>query len=348
MRSRVAIEPRPLVTFGELLLRLAPPGAERLIQASRLDLTFAGAEVNTAVAAAMWGLPARFVTALPDNPWAGIVEAQLRYWNVDLVSLPVRASRLGLYFVESGHGPRPAKVIYDRKRSAFASQRAAHYHWPQLLHGASWFHTSGITPALSAATRTACGQALRAAKQAGLRTSFDLNYRSTLWSVKAASRVLREIVVGVDLLMGAEDVFRQILGMQPATVIGADGQPRPDAVASLCSDVAAKYQVSSVLISLRNSEANGDLTLAAGLYLRGQLYLSQTHTLDVVDRLGGGDAMGGVLIAGLQQRTPPQRALEEAVAAAALKHTTLGDFMKTTPEEVRAWQTTGKKGRVLR
>jgi 2-dehydro-3-deoxygluconokinase len=337
-----------LVTFGEIMLRLAPPGTDRLLQASRLDLTFAGAEVNTAVAAAAWGLDARFVTALPDNPWAEIVAAHLRYWRVGLVALPVPASRLGVYYVEHGFGPRPARVIYDRAFSAFATQRAAGYRWPELLRGATWFHTSGITPALSAAARQACGQALRAAQRLGLRTSLDLNYRRTLWSPEEAGRVLRRLVAGVDLLMGAEDVFTEILGLPPVGVMDAEGRPRADAIVPLCAALCARYRVKSVLISLRHGAADGRPTLAAGLYHRGHLHLSGTHVLDVVDRLGAGDAMGGVLIAGLQQGRPPGRALTEAVAAAALKHTTPGDFLKTSPEEVRAWLTGARAGRVER
>jgi len=348
MTSRSRLRTKSLVTFGEILLRLAPPGAERLMQAARLEVTFAGAEINTAVAAAAWGLPARFVTALPENPWAEIVAAQLCSYKVDLVSRPVPASRLGVYFVEPGFGSRPARVIYDRAHSAFASQRAGKYRWPELLRGATWFHTSGITPALSLEARRVCGQALRAARQAGLGTSFDLNYRRTLWTPGEAGRVLRQLVRGVDLLMGAEDVFTEILGLQPAGVMDNDGRPRADAIASLCAEVSAKYRVGSVLISLRHCEASGRLTLAAGLYTRGRLHLSRTHPLDVADRLGAGDAMGGVLLAGLQQGVPPQRALEEAVAAAALKHTTLGDFIKTSPAEVREWLAGAQSGRISR
>jgi 2-dehydro-3-deoxygluconokinase len=348
MTSRRRFTTGSLVTFGEILLRLATQGAGRLAQASHLDVTFAGAEINAAVAAARWGLPSRFVTALPENPWAEIVAGRLRQARVELVAHPVRASRLGVYFVEHGFGSRPAQVVYDRTDSAFATHPAGKYRWPELLRDAAWFHTSGITPALSPAARRACGQALRAAKRGGLRTSFDLNYRRALWPPAEAGRVLRRLVAGVDLLMGAEDVFTEILGTEPVGVLGPDGRPRTDAIAALCAEISARHRVGAVLISLRNCAADGRLTLAAGLHAGGRLWVSRTHALDVVDRLGAGDAMAGVLIAGLQQGVPPHRALEEAVAAAALKHTTVGDFITTSPEEVRAWLAGSQRGRVNR
>lgn len=337
-----------LVAFGEVLLRLAPAGAERLVQATRLDLSFAGAEINAAVAAAAWGLPSRFVTALPANPWADIVAAHLRYWDVELASLLVANSRLGVYFFENGAGSRPARVIYDRAGSAFAVQRAARYRWSEFFRGGSWFHTSGITPALSAEARRACALALRAARRAGLRTSFDLNYRRTLWPPREAGPALRRLVVGVDLLLGAEDVLVELLDASPVGVMGPDGRPRADAAEALCREVADRYRVRAVALSLRHTDTDGGQSLAGCLYDGRRTYFSRTHTLDVVDRLGGGDALAGVLIAGLERSRSPDQALEEAVAAAALKHTTIGDFLKTSPDEVRAWLAGAGRGRVLR
>lgn len=337
-----------LITFGEILLRLATPGAQRLAQVSQLEVTFAGAEINAAVAAVRWGFPARFVTALPENPWAEIVAARLRAANVELKSHAVQSSRLGAYFVEQGFGSRPARVVYDRARSAFATIPASEYKWPALLCGGAWFHTTGITPALSREARRACGEALRAARAEGLRTSFDVNFRRTLWTSARAGQVLRPLVRNVDLLMGAEDVFEEILGVRAAGVTGADGLPRTEAIAGLCDQLTEKYAVGSVLVSLRHTNKNGRSTLAAGLSSEGRLHLSRTHTLEVVDRLGAGDALAGVLIAGLQQGLPPRQALDEAVAAAALKHTTVGDFIATSPEEVRAFLGEGQRGRVNR
>jgi 2-dehydro-3-deoxygluconokinase len=337
-----------LVTFGEILLRLATPGAQRLSQATHFDVTFAGAEINAAVAAARWGFPARFITALPENPWAEIVAARLREAEVALVAQSVRSSRLGTYFVEHGFGARPARVVYDRARSAFATLAADCYRWPALLRGGAWFHTTGITPAVSREARRACADALRAARTARLPTSFDVNFRRNLWTLAQAARFLRPLVRNVDLLMGAEDVFTGILGIKSTGVLGSDGQPRAEAIVALCEEITASYRVGAVLVSLRHSGADGRLTLAAALYLQGRLLLSRTHAIDVVDRLGAGDAMAGVLIAGLHHGLPPQRALEEAVAAAALKHTTMGDFIATSREEVRAGLAAGRRGRVNR
>lgn len=348
MKPRRRGQTATLVTFGEILLRLAAPGAQRLSQAAHLEVSFAGAEVNAAVAAARWGFPARFITALPDNPWAEIVAARLRAADVELVAQSVRASRLGTYFVEHGFGARPACVVYDRARSAFATLATDGYRWSALLRGGAWFHTTGITPAVSREARSACVAALQAARAAGLRTSFDVNFRRNLWTETQAARVLRPLVRHVDLLMGAEDVFTGILSIKSTGVLGPDGQPRAEAIAALCREITATFQVGSVLLSLRHAGPDGRLTLAAALYQNRRLHLSPTHLIDVVDRLGAGDAMAGVLIAGLYQGLPPQRALEEAVAAAALKHTTAGDFIAVSPEEVRATLVEGRRGRVIR
>lgn len=348
VKRRRRDRPGTLVTFGEILLRLSAPGAQRLAQAAHLDVSFAGAEVNAAVAAARWGFPARFVTALPENRWAEIVAARLRAAEVELVAPSVRAGRLGTYFVEHGFGARPACVVYDRARSAFATLAADRYRWSALLRGGAWFHTTGITPAVSPEARRACGAALRAARAAGLRTSFDVNFRRNLWTERRAARVLRPLVRHVDLLMGAEDVFTGILGMKSTDVLGPDGQPRAEAIAALGREITATYQVGSVLLSLRHAGGDGRLTLAAALYENGRLHLSPTHPIDVVDRLGAGDAMAGVLIAGLYQGLAPQLALDEAVAAAALKHTTVGDFIAVSPAEVRASLVPGQRGRVNR
>ena len=317
-----------VVCFGEAMLRLTPPGHERLERTARLDVTVGGAELNTAAGLRCLGVPSAWVSVLPDTPLGRLVERAARAAGVDTAGVrwvPEAAGRTGVYFLEEGTDPRPSAVTYDRAGSAMALLRPGTFDWPALLAGAAAFHLSGITPAVSEACRAEALAAIRAANAAGVPVAFDLNYRSKLWTEEAARECFVELVPLVDVLFAGRGSLR--------TFFGLDG----DHAEVL---MAARERLGARVVALTRKKARGSrgiklTSLAIGS--EGEIGTSPWREVEIVDRLGGGDAYAaGFLAAYLEDPRDRARAASLGTAAAALKHTVPGDFLVATRAEVEA------------
>lgn len=361
---------KPLVlTFGEVMARLCPPGYQRLAQSlpGQLDISFAGAEANVAASLAMLGIPARFVSTLPDNALSDACLAALRGLNVDVRQvLKQNAGRLGLYFVEKGANQRPSRVIYDREGSAFSLTGHGNYNWESALDGANWFHTTGITPALSPTTAEATIAAVKRAKEAGLTVSCDLNFRNKLWRWKPgtparelAQEVMRQILSCVDVVIANEEDAADVLAIQaPGTDVHA-GKLDAQRYVWVAQQITSQFPtVSHVAITLRESVSATHNNWGAMLYTGDQAYFAPTNEGEyrpyriqyIIDRVGGGDSFAAGLIYALN--TPdfcePASAIGFAAAASCLAHSIEGDFNYTTRGEVEALLNGGGSGRVVR
>lgn len=339
------------VTFGELMLRLAPPGFERFLQSPQFVATFGGGEANVAVALASFGRPARYVTLLPPNhPIADAAVAELRRFGVDTSRILRARGRMPVYYVEPGANQRASKVVYDRDYSSLALARPGDVDWDAAFDGAAWFHLTGITPALSASAADLALEALRLAHAKGLTVSCDLNYRKNLWKWgKPASQVMRELMPFVDVAIANEEDCQKALGIAaPADV--HSGSLDPAHYAALTGQVLAEFpNLRSVAVTLRESRSASHNGWSACLNDRRSFLLSRHYEIThIVDRVGGGDAFAGGLIYGLQTLEGPLEALEFAVAASCLKHSIPGDFNRFSVEEVRQLLTGGGSGRVQR
>ena len=317
-----------VVTFGEAMVRLTPPGNERLERAARLDQTPGGAELNTAAALACLGVPAAWVSVLPDNPLGRLIARGARAAGVDLAGLrwvPESEGRTGLYFLEVGTDPRPSAVHYDRANSAFARLAPGAFDWPALLAGAAALHISGITPAVGDGAKAETFAAVRAANAAGVPVAFDLNYRSKLWSEAEARACFVELVPLVDVLFAGRGTLR--------TFFGIDGDHE-----TVLRTARERLGVAVVTLSRKKARASRSLRLAtAAMGPTGEPLVTPWREVEVVDRLGGGDAFAGGFLAGyVADPEDLPRALALGAAAQALKHTLPGDFLAATRAEIEA------------
>jgi 2-dehydro-3-deoxygluconokinase len=339
-----------VVTFGEIMMRLATPGHQRFIQAGQFEVTYAGGEANVAVSVAAFGHDAVFVSVLPEkNPLADAVEASLRYYGVDPSGVLRRdEGRLGIYFLESGAAQRPSKVIYDRAHSAVSLAAPSIYDWPALLSGADAFHTTGITPALGPNCAAVAADALRTAKSQGLLTSYDLNYRGKLWSREQARSTVEPMLADVDLLIGNEEDAKDVLGIVARMSDAARGQILRADYEEVAREIQSRYGCGRVAITLRESESARLNHWSACLLDESGFHLSRRYSIQVVDRVGAGDSFCGGLISALLDGMSGPDALEFAVGASCLKHTIPGDFNKVTREEVLSLVAGNVSGRVVR
>ena len=341
-----------VVTLGEIMLRLKSPGHEKLLQSPSLEATFGGGESNLAVSLANYNLNARYVTALPVNPIGNSCVQFLRSMNVDTSYIVRQGDRIGVYFLETGSGPRPSKVIYDRSHSAISRAEIMDFDWDGLFRDAKWFHITGITPALSQKSAELSLFAVKKAKEKGLTVSCDLNFRKKLWKYgKSAPEVMAQLMPYIDVVIANEEDIQKSLGMSLDQQIGGTTLST-DNYYSLAQQLLDTYlNVQTVAITLRESfSADYNGWGAMGLS-RGdsQAVFSKKYNLkDIVDRVGGGDSFGGALIYGLFTEKPLQEALEFAVAASALKHTIPGDINRVSIEEVTALMQGDSSGRVQR
>jgi 2-dehydro-3-deoxygluconokinase len=298
-----------LVTFGEAMIRFSPPASQRLGQASNLDATVGGSELNVAVLAARLGVRSRWVSRLPDNALGRMIETQAREQGVDARVEWTSDGRVGLYFVEIG-GARISSVLYDRAGSAISRVTPGSIDWTSAFAGARWYHVSGITPALSEGAAKVTAESLIAAKRAGLTVSYDLNYRSKLWSAKQARAVQEPLMEHVDLLIAGEEDARLIFGAESA------------------ESLAKRFEIDAVAITLRDNLNSA--TLAAD----GKVHSAPRFDIETVDPIGAGDAFcGGLIVSRLEGRGWDD-AVRFATATAALKHTIPGDFCLVTRDEV--------------
>jgi 2-dehydro-3-deoxygluconokinase len=342
--------PGKVVTFGEIMLRMAPPGFERFLQTPHFIATFGGAEANVAVALASFGLPASFVTVLPANPIADAAVAELRRFGVDTSQIVRAAGRLGVYYLEAGANQRPSRIVYDRDHSAMTLAEPGDITWTGVLEGASWFHISGITPALSASAADLALESVGQAHAAGLMVSCDLNYRKNLWKWgKTAREVLPELVKFTDVLIANEEDVQVSLGLEVEVDVRS-GELDRGQYEKLAGRVLSAYpNLRAIAITLRESVSASHNGWSACLH-DGQHFLTSrrydiTH---IVDRVGAGDCFAAGLIYGMLTGLANQEKLEFAVAASCLKHSIPGDFSRLSVAEVNALLREGGSGRVQR
>jgi 2-dehydro-3-deoxygluconokinase len=340
-----------VVSFGEIMLRLAPPGFERFLQSPSFVATFGGGEANVAVACAQFGIGARYVTVLPDkNPITDAFAGELRRFGVDPSFIAKGKGRFGIYFVEPGANQRPSKVVYDREGSSIALAGPGTVDWDKALAGANWFHITGITPALSQSAADAALEAMQKARKAGLTVSLDLNYRKNLWKYgKKASEVMPELVKLTDVCIANEEDCQTALGIQVDVDVHS-GKLDASQYQKLTDSVLKAYpHLKSIAITLRESFSASHNGWSACFNDRKAFITSKRYDIThIVDRVGGGDCFAGGLIYGLLTQPTPQDALEFAVAASCLKHSIPGDFNRFSAEEVLALVKGGGSGRVQR
>jgi 2-dehydro-3-deoxygluconokinase len=339
-----------VVTFGEIMLRLAPPGFERFLQSPQFVATWGGGEANVAVALAQFGNPARYVTVIPPNPIADAFVGELRRFGVDPSAIVRRPGRLGIYFVEPGANQRPSKVVYDRAHSAIALAKPGDVDWAKALEGAAWLHITGITPAISGGAAELALEAMTAARARGLTVSCDLNFRKNLWKWgKPAGEVMPELFRLTDVGIANEEDCQMALGIQ-ADVDVHSGKLDPDEYRRLTEKVLEAYpNLRMMAITLRESFSASHNAWSACLSDREEFLMSRRYDIThIVDRVGGGDSFAAGLIYGLLNLSTLREALEFAVAASCLKHSIPGDFNRFTVDEVNALVKGGGSGRVQR
>jgi 2-dehydro-3-deoxygluconokinase len=340
------------VTFGEIMLRLNPPGMERFLQTPQFVATWGGGEANVAVALASFGMPASYVTVLPDkNPIADACVAELRRFGVD-TSRIVRSKggRVGVYFLEAGANQRASKVVYDREFSAISLAKPGDINWDTAFADAGWFHVTGITPAISASAAALALESVVQARAKGLTVSCDLNYRKNLWKWgKPASEVMRELMQSVDIAIANEEDVQMALGIQ-ADVDVHSGELEHVQYEKLSNKVLHEFPaLKAIAITLRESKSASHNGWSACLNNREKFVVSRHYEIThIVDRVGGGDSFAGGLIYGMLNYPTHKEALEFAVAASCLKHSVPGDFNRITVDEVKGLLKGDGSGRVQR
>jgi 2-dehydro-3-deoxygluconokinase len=339
-----------VVTFGEIMLRLSPPGFERFFQSPALAATFGGGEANVAVSLAQFGLQSDYVTRLPAHAIGDAAVRALLAEGVGTGHVVRGGSRVGIYFAETGASQRGGAVIYDRAHSAISEIPAGAVDWDRVLHGAAWFHVTGITPALGDNAANATREALKAAKRAGARVSVDLNYRKKLWTEAQAQAVMRPMMGDVDVVIANEEDLQSVLGVKVSGTDVTTGTLNVDAYREAAGWVSAKLGPSLVAITLRESHSASDNGWSAVLWdgKASVLHHSQHYDVRLVDRIGGGDSFAAGLIYGLVTGRSNEDSLRFAVAASALKQTIPGDFNRVTVAEVDALAKGNASGRVQR
>ena len=338
------------LTFGEIMLRLKPPGHERFFQSPLLEATFGGGEANVAVSLANFGLHAGFVSALPDNDIGEAALRELRRYGVDTTHIRRTGERVGIYYLETGANQRPSKVVYDRTGSSMCMANPGDFDWQKILGGAKWLHITGITPALSAAAGDLSLEAVAAAKKAGITVSCDFNFRSKLWKYgKSAPEVMTELVKYVDVGMANEEDCQNSLGIT-ADVDVESGELDRAGYEALSAKVLEKFpELSVIAITLRESYSADRNGWSACLRDADGFRLSRRYeVMDMIDRVGGGDSFASALIYGLNSYEDRQQSLEFAVAASCLKHSISGDFNRVTVAEVERLMRGNASGRVQR
>jgi 2-dehydro-3-deoxygluconokinase len=341
-----------VVTFGEIMLRLSPPGYQRFIQARAFDAVYGGGEANVAVSLANFGMPVDYVTRLPKNDIGQACMRFLRENGVGVDQIVWGGERLGIYFLEMGAVARGSKVVYDRDHSSLATIQPGMVNWRQVFAGATWFHWTGITPAISEGAAAACLEAIEVAKQMGLTVSCDLNYRAKLWNWgKQASEVMPELVAHCDVAIGNEEDAAKVFGIHAPDTDVTSGQVAADQYRPVCQALHQHFpSLQTIAITLRGSISASHNTWSGILWHQGSIHVAPTYDIThIVDRVGGGDSfMAGLIYGLLAFGDDRQRALDFAVAASCLKHTIFGDVNLVTVDEVAKLAHGDASGRVAR
>ena len=339
---------KKVVTFGEIMLRLAPDGYLRFAQVDHLEALPGGGEANVSVSCANYGLESVFVTKLPKHEIGQMVVNQLRRYGVDTTKIVRGGDRVGIYYCEKGASQRPSKVIYDRAHSAIAEASPSDFDWDAIFEGADWFHFTGITPALNPTVAAICVDACKAAKARGITVSCDLNYRKKLWTRDEARATMTELVKYVDVCISNEEDAHDVFGISAENTDIDSGKLNHEGYKSVAKQLADKFGFSKVAITLRSSISANDNDWAALLYDGENYCFSKSYHMHIVDRVGGGDSFGGGLIYALLSDYSTQDAIEFAVAASCLKHSIQGDFNFVSVDEVKSLAGGSGSGRVQR
>ena len=343
---------KKVVTFGEIMLRLASPGYLRFSQSSQLEATFGGGEANVAVSLANYGIPASFVSRLPKNDIGEWAIQNLRKYNVQTQDILRGGERVGIYFLETGAVARASKVVYDRAGSAIADIQPGMLDWEAIFKEANWFHWTGITPALSEGAAATCLEGIKMANKLGVTVSTDLNFRKNLWKYgKTAAEVMPDLVAGCDVILGNEEDAEKVFHIQPEGVDVTAGHVEAAAYESVCRQLVKRFpRAKKVIITLRGSINANHNTWAGTLFNGEKIFFSPQYDIThIVDRVGGGDSfMGGLICGLLTYPDDDQQALNFAVAASCLKHTIYGDFNLVTVDEVKNLMKGDGSGRVSR
>ena len=339
---------KKVVTLGEIMLRLSPPGNTRFVQSDSFDVVYGGGEANVAVSCANYGHDAYFVTKLPEHEIGQSAVNALRKYGVMTDYIARGGDRVGIYYLETGVAMRPSKVIYDRAHSAIAEADAADFDFDRIMEGADWFHWSGITPAISDKAAELTRLACEAAKRHGVTVSVDLNFRKKLWTKEKAQSVMKPLMKYVDVCIGNEEDAELCLGFKPDADVES-GHTDAEGYKEIFRRMSEEFEFSYVISTLRESFSASHNGWKAMIYNGKEFYVSKHYDIDpIVDRVGGGDSFSGGIIHGLLTKPTQVEALEFAVAASALKHTVSGDFNLVSVAEVEALAGGDASGRVQR
>lgn len=337
-----------IVTFGEIMMRLNPKGYMRFVQSEEFEATYAGGEANVAVSLANYGIDAAFVSKVPAHEIGQCAVNKLRRYGVDTSMMVRGGDRLGIYFVEKGASQRPSKVIYDRANSAIALAQPSDFDWGRIFQGADWFHFTGITPALGGNLPAICLEACKTAREMGVTVSCDLNFRKKLWSREQAGQTMSRLMPYVDVCIANEEDAKDVFGIAAADTDLNAGKISHEGYVSVARQLAGRFGLKKVAITLRGSISASVNDWAGMLYSDGEAVFSPTYRIDIVDRVGGGDSFGGGLIYALMSGYESQKAINFAIAASCLKHTIEHDFNLVSISEVENLAGGNASGRVQR
>ena len=327
---------KKVITFGEIMLRLAPEGYYRFVQADTFGATYGGGEANVAVSLANYGFDAKFVTKLPAHEIGQAAVNSLRKYGVDTSYITRGGDRVGIYFLEKGASQRPSKVIYDRAGSSIATATKEDFNWKEIFDGAEWFHFTGITPALNDEVAAICLEACKAAKENGVTISCDLNYRNKLWSKEKAGEVMGELCKYVDVCIANEEDAADVFGIHAANTDVTTGTVNHEGYKDVAKQLADRFGFSKVAITLRESISANDNNWSAMLYDGNDYFFSKKYKMHIVDRVGGGDSFASGLIYGLMTTENAELAVNYGAAHGALAMTTPGDTTMASKKEVEA------------
>ena len=337
-----------VVTFGEIMLRLAPNGYYRFFQNDQMQATFGGGEANVSVSLANYGMESVFVTKLPDHAIGQAAIDSLRYFGVDTSKVVRGGERVGIYYLEKGASQRGSVCIYDRKYSSIQQASVSDFDWDAIFEGADWFHFTGITPALGDNVADICLEAVKACRAKGVTVSCDLNFRKNLWTSEKAGKVMGELMKYVDVCIANEEDAEKVFGIKAAATDVDSGKLNHEGYKDVAKQLADTFGCKKVAITLRTSISANDNNWAAMLYDGQGYYFSKDYPIHIVDRVGGGDSFGGGLIYSVLSGFDSQKTIEFAVAASALKHTIEGDYNLVSVAEVEGLLKGGTSGRVQR
>lgn len=339
---------KKVVTLGEVMLRLSTPDFKRFVQADSLDVTYGGGEANVAVALTNYGLQGTFVSKVPDNPIGQSAINHLRRYGVDTQFVARGGERLGIYFLETGASSRASQVVYDRANASIADADISDFDFDKIFDGAVWFHTTGITPALSDKAAELTEAALKAAKAKGITTSIDLNYRAKLWSKEKAREVVTRLCKYVDVCIGNEEDAETTLGFVGKGTDVTKGELNLDSYKDVFQQMKEKFGFKFIASTLRESHNASDNGWSALVYDGNEFYHSKEYNVRIVDRVGSGDSFASGFIFGLISEMSLKDAAEFGVAASALKHTIPGDLNHATLSEIKLLMGGDASGRVQR